>query len=1034
MVGVMMKKNALRKDFFMEIRKSIGRFLSIFLIVTLGVSILVGIRGAKPDMILSGDAYVDENRLMDIKVISTYGLTEEDIDTIKRLPSIEKVEGSFSIDALCSVGDDEKVLHVISHTEEMNLVTVAEGRLPEKAGECLVDQDFLEQSEYQIGDEILLKSGTDIELQNSLKDVKYKIVGSGNTPLYFASDRGSSAIGDGEVSGFLVVNQSEFLSDVYTEVYATVEGAKDKVSFTAEYEELVEEALKEIQFVQNTRCEIRRENLTEEARLQVEAAREELAKKRRQAEGEISLNEEQIKDAEWEIKIGKIQVENGKAQVESAKAQLELQESQLREIKAVYEKVKRELDEKRAALESELQKAEKEAENLGEEGQELIQETIERLRTAIDAVNQRIDGITKEFESKLAEGEKQTADAKALLQEKQEELAQAERKLSSGEMEIVSGKAGLSEAKEQVETQIQEGESQISSEEEKISGLELPIWYVFDRSVICDYQGYGDNAARIAALSVVFPSIFFLVAALISLTTMTRMVEEQRLQIGTLKALGYGKITILKKYISYALLATIGGGLVGFLIGGKLFPYIIVVTYKAILYKHIPHLILRYPWGDGFVALALAILCTGGATMFSCYQALSEQPSALIRPKAPGIGKRTLLERCSVVWKHLSFSWKSTLRNLFRYKKRFFMTLFGIGGCMGLVMVGFGLRDSITDIADLQYGDLQLYDSSVYLEDTSQDTDREDILTYLDENLYIDQYMGVNLSSVTVRNEKQEEEAYLMVISDLEQAENFMVFRNRISKERYTLSDEGIILTEKAANLLGVKKGDTIELHENGERELRVKVTDVCENYLGHYVYMTENLYEKLYGEETVYNSLLIQTKDSATERQIERTGEELLKLEGVLNVQYTAKLSEKLHDMLYALDKVIIVLVVVAGMLSFVVLYNLNNINITERHRELATLKVLGFYDLEVAVYVYRENILLTILGTIAGCGFGKFLHYFTIKTVEIDTAMFGRQISFQSYLIGMALTIGFSVIVNVLMYFRLKRIDMVESLKSVE
>ena len=1029
-----MKKSALRKDLFMEIRKSLGRFLSIFLIVALGVSILVGIRGTKPDMILSGDAYVDENRLMDIKVVSTYGFTEEDISVIEKLPSIEKVEGSFSIDALCTVGEDEKVLHVISHTEDLNRVTVTEGRLPEKNGECLVDQDFLETSEYKIGDEILLKSGTDTEIQNSLKSASYKIVGSGNIPLYFASDRGSTTVGNGNVSGFLVVDQSEFLSDIYTEVYATVEGAKDEISFTSEYEELVEEALKEIQFIQNARCEIRRENLAGEAQLQIEAARKELAEKRQQAQEEISQNEEQLKDAEWEIKLGKAQVESGKAQVESAKAQLELQENQLQEIKTVYEKAKKELQEKKADLEAQLQKAEEKIDSLGEEEQEILQETIEGIRKSIADVEQKIVEIPREFEQKLSEGERKVSDAKVLLQEKQEELLNAEKNLSASERKILSGKTDLSEAKEQVEAQIQEGENQIVSEEEKISGLELPIWYVFDRSVIPDYEGYGDNATRVEALSIVFPSIFFLVASLISLTTMTRMVEEQRLQIGTLKALGYKKSTILKKYISYALLATVGGGAAGFLIGGKLFPYIITVTYKIIFYKHIPQMTLQYPWIDGLVALLLALLCTGGATLFSCYQALSEQPSALIRPKTPGTGKRTLLERCTFLWKHLSFTWKSTLRNLFRYKKRFFMTLFGIGGCMGLVMVGFGLRDSITDIADLQYGDLQLYDSSVYFGDTARDTARQDVETYLDENLYVDQYMSVNLSSMTIRNEKQEEEVYLMVIGDTDQAEDFIVFRNRISKKQYKLSDDGLILTEKTADMLGVKKGDTIGLYEDGKKELRVTVTDICENYVGHYAYMTEELYEKLYGEKPVYNDVLIQMKDSASDRQMERIGEELLKMEGVLNVQYTASLNDKLHDMLYALDQVIIVLVVVAGMLSFVVLYNLNNINITERRRELATLKVLGFYDMEVAAYVYRENVLLTLLGTIVGCGFGKFLHYFTIKTVEIDTAMFGRQISFQSYLIGMALTIGFSVLVNVLMYFRLKRIDMVESLKSVE
>lgn len=1016
MVGVMMK-NALRKDLFMEIRKSRGRFLSIFLIVALGVSIFAGIRGTKPDMLLSGDTYADENRLMDIKVISTYGFTEEDLNVIENLPSIEQVKGSFSMDVLCKAGEDETVLHVMSYTEDMNLVTVTEGRLPEKEGECLVDQDFLETSEYEVGDEILLKSGTNTDLGNSLKNTKYTIVGSGNTPLYFASDRGSATIGNGTVSGYLVVSQGEFLSDIYTEAYATVEGAKDKVSFTAEYETLVEEALKEIQFIQNARCEIRRNNLAGEAQLQIEAARKELNEKKLEAQETISQNEEQLKDAEWEIKLGKAQVENGKAQVESAKTQLELQEAQLKEAKSAYEKIKKELDEKRALLEEQLGEVES-----------------DELRSAIDDVNRQIDRITKEFETRLAESEKQVAETQSLLEQKQKELAEAEKALAASERKIASGKEELGEAKEEVETQIQEGESQIESEEEKLSGLELPVWYVFDRSVIPDYEGYGDNAARVEALSIVFPSIFFLVASLISLTTMTRMVDEQRLQMGTLKAIGYKKGTILKKYISYALFATIGGGVVGFLIGGKLLPYIIMMTYKMIFYKHIPQMILSYPWIDGLAALLFALFCTVGATLVSCYQSLSEQPASLIRPKAPGVGKRTLLERCPIIWRHLNFTWKSTLRNLFRYKKRFLMTLFGMGGCMGLLIVGFGLRDSITDIADLQYSDLQLYDSSVYLGNNVTDTARADITAYLDENSYVDQYMCINFSSATAKNEKQEQDIYLMVIDDTERAREFIVFQNRISKKQYTLSDEGIILTEKTADMLGVRKGDTIGLLEDGKKEVRVMVTDICENYVGHYGYMTGNLYEKLWGEKAVANDFLIQVKDSVDDERIESIGEELLKMEGVLNVQYTASLSKRLQNMLHALDQVILVFVVVAGMLSIVVLYNLNNINITERRRELATLKVLGFYDMEVATYVYRENILLTLLGMVVGCGVGKVIHHITIKTVEIDAAMFGRQISFQSYLLGTVLTLGFSALVNVLMYFSLKRIDMVESLKSVE
>ena len=336
MVGVMMKKNALGKDFVMEIRKSMGRFLSIFFIVALGVSLFVGIRATEPDMILSGDAYVDENKLMDIKIVSTYGLTEEDVDVIGRLPAIESSQGTYSVDALCRAEDNMKVIHVMSHTEDMNLVTVEKGRLPKTEKECLVDQDFLESTDYKIGDTIVVESGTDAKLSDTLKRTEFKIVGAGNSPLYFSLDRGSSTIGNGSVSGFMVVMPEAFKLDVYTEIYAMVDGAEDVLAFTDEYDALVEEAIEQIELIQNVRCEVRRDDLAKEAQLQIDNARNELNSKKAEAEAEISANEDKLKDAELDIKVGKVQIESGKAQIASAKAQLEAGKKELEEMKKLY--------------------------------------------------------------------------------------------------------------------------------------------------------------------------------------------------------------------------------------------------------------------------------------------------------------------------------------------------------------------------------------------------------------------------------------------------------------------------------------------------------------------------------------------------------------------------------------------------------------------------------------------------------------------------------------------------------------------------
>ena len=405
-----------------------------------------------------------------------------------------------------------------------------------------------------------------------------------------------------------------------------------------------------------------------------------------------------------------------------------------------------------------------------------------------------------------------------------------------------------------------------------------------------------------------------------------------------------------------------------------------------------------------------------------------------MRPEPPKIGKRTLIERLTFIWRRLNFSWKSSLRNLFRYKKRFFMTLLGIGGCMGLLMVGYGLRDSISSIAEFQYGQIQLYDASVFIGEDMEDEDRAELETFLENSQNVENYMDGYMGSITTQFDKEKVEAYIIAITDMEKGVEFFQFRDRKTKEIYELTDEGIIISEKTASLLGAGVGDEILLTESGMNERKVTITAVCENYVSHWVYMTDNLFEELYDEEPYNNSIFINAPEGVERTELEKIGEEILTHDNVLNVQYTKDLVSSLDGMLVALDEVMILLILIAGLLSFVVLYNLNNINITERRRELATLKVLGFYDGEVAMYVYRENILLTLLGTGVGCLMGKFLHYFTVVTVEVDEAMFGRTIYWQSFLICALFTIGFSIIVNGIMYFKLKKIDMVESLKSVE
>ena len=665
-------------------------------------------------------------------------------------------------------------------------------------------------------------------------------------------------------------------------------------------------------------------------------------------------------------------------------------------------------------------------------------------KSQIAAARSQLDST----KSQITDGKAQILSAWALLNEKEDTLNASKAQLASGEQELADGRSEYEQAAKEAEEQITDGQAKITDGEKQLTDakqqiadakaeikkIENPKWYVQTREdALTEYQGYGDNADRMRSIGKVFPVLFFLVAALISLTTMTRMVEEQRVQIGTLKALGYGKAAIAGKYIGYALIATLGGSIFGVLVGEKILPFIIIYAYM-ILYKHLPAILVPYHMSYALQASVIAVACTLIATIASCYKELAAEPAELMRPAAPKQGKRILLERIGIIWKHLNFTWKSTVRNLIRYKKRFFMTIFGIGGCMALMVVGFGLKDCIYEIVSLQYEKVQFYDAATYMSNDISEENRQQLHDYLDQNADIKETIEARMQKTDVKSASGKKTLYLMVPSDNEKIEDFLSFHSRTNKDEvYSLKKDEVILTEKMASLLNVKVGDELTIEDEDRGDQTVTVGAICENYMSHYLYLSPEKYEELYGVPAEYNTIIYSVKDGKDD-QIEKIGTKLLSMDGVLNVSYTSSIEGRLDDMLRSLNLVIVVLIVSAGMLAFVVLYNLNNINITERQRELATLKVLGFYDEEVASYVYRENILLTIIGSVVGMVLGNLLHRYIILTVEVEEAMFGRQIHWQSYLYSFLFTVAFSLFVNWVMFYKLKKIDMVESLKSVE
>lgn len=1198
-----MKKKALRKDFYMEIRKSMGRFLSIFFIVAIGCAFFAGIRSSEPDMRYSGDAYFDRKNLMDLQVISTMGLTDEDVEAIEKLDGIERAEAGYSVDALCTEGDNQIVMHVMSLLPSMNQIQVEHGRLPEKSDECVVDADFLSKSTLKIGDQVTLSSGTDKPITDSLKEDTFTIVGSVSSPCYIGFQRGSTTIGSGNISAFLCVPEESFCMEVYTEIYAQVKGAEKLTAFTEQYDQRIDSVMKEVEAIKKEREKARYDEIVAEAsekladaEKEVMDAETELEQGKTEAQEKLAAAREKLENAQKELEQAKKELASSQAKIALSKEELEQAQNKLNESSGKIAAGEKELNEKsialatlkeqkdtlqgqfaaleqqkeelsgqkttleaqkrtlqagqknlldtQAVLQQQISRLKAEKEDLNAEGIRLSEEKetlqkeyeelksqyeasgdteilkqveakkaqldevndkiaensakIEQNKTLLETVESQMDpleeklvqmkngleqtetalekisaglseieagqeqmqtGLTQmesyissgEFQlqaareqlesgkNQILSGQRQIEDAKKRIADGEEQIQAGIKQIQDGETGLADGWIEYQDGERQANAEIADGEAQIADAKvqladakKEIEQIEKPTWYIYDRSHLPEYSGYGDNADRMKAIGEVFPLIFFLVAALISLTTMTRMVEEERTLIGTLKALGYSKKSIAAKYLGYAVLATLTGGIFGVMIGEKILPYIIITAYK-IMYRHLPDVEIPYNLYYGVLACVAALLCTVAATIFSCMKELKEQAAELMRPPAPKQGKRVFLEYIPFLWKRLNFTWKSTVRNLMRYKKRFFMTIFGIGGCMGLMLVGFGLKDSISSIVPLQYEDIQLYDGNVILQSDVTMQEKQEVYEALEKNSQVVATAEDLLQKITIEHDGVSKEVYLNVPENVEKFSDFVVLQDRTTKEKYQLTDKGAVLTEKMAKELGVSAGDTVTIKEENEKERTVKISQICENYMSHYLYMTPAVYKAAYGKEPEYNSIYYRTEGRTT-KEAESVGEAALKLDGALSVSYTTELRQQVDDMLQSLDIVIVVLIISAGMLAFVVLYNLNNINITERKRELATLKVLGFYDKEVTEYVYRENILLTLIGSVFGMLLGKILHRFIIVTVEIDSVMFGRNINTISFVYAFLLTVVFSLFVNGVMYFKLKKINMVESLKSVE
>ncbi len=970
----------LLKDCFKEIKNTFKRFLSLVLIVLLGVGFFAGIKATSPVMQHTVDTYLDELNTMDIEVISTLGLTNSDIEELSKIDGVESIESAYSADAIVETQDIDLVVKLYTMPEKINTLKLIEGSLPKNENECVIEENFLKKINKKVGDTIELSpekikddEGNEKDL---LKQSNMKIVGTIESPLYISHERGSSKLGSGTINYYMFVPKEIINTDIYTEIYLKVANTQDLNSFGNEYENKVKQIKSKIEDIQDARKEARYNEVINTANAKIEDAQKTLDEEKKKAE-------DKIQDAQNQIDSAKKKLSNAKAEITA--------------------------NEKKAN--TELASAEKQ-----------FQEAQAQLDAQKKALNNPLEEQQAELDTKkaqLAVTKKQT----------QTQLAAAKKEVTSGETKVKQNQQKLTDARKEADEKIADAQTKLDDAKEKLKDIKKPEWYILTRSENQGIESYKQDTQRIENIAKVFPVIFFIVAALISLTSMTRMVEEQRIQIGGLKALGYNKIQIASKYILYALLATTLGSAIGVCIGFGIIPKIVYEMYQMMYTT--PNVTIEFNLEYAIMGFGIAILCTCGATIYTCIKELNQMPAVLMRPKSPKMGKRVLLERIPFIWKRLKFSRKVTVRNIFRYKKRFLMTIIGILGCTSLIVAGFGLRDSISNMIPAQYGQIFKYDTQIDFKDSlSQKEIDEKTQTILDKEEIL-KLTKINMQSVTVNDSNQT--IQIIVPESYEELKEFITVKQRTKSEIFELNDEEIIITEKIAKLLNAKPGDIIKIKNTDDIIVEAKIGKIAENYLRHYIYMSPTLYKNLFNEELKYNAIFT-INNNLTEQQEDILGKEILNTEGISGVTFTSNIKGIFDDVMKNMTMVVWILIISAGMLAFVVLYNLANVNISERIRELATIKVLGFYDKEVYKYVSRETVILTIIGILLGLVGGYFLNMFILQTAELDMLMFDKRVELQSYIYGIVITIAFTLIVNIITYFSLKKIDMIESLKSVE
>ena len=1014
-----------------EIKASFGRYLAILAIVMLGVGLFAGLKITKPAMITTQNAYLQEQNFFDFRLLSTIGFTDDDVEKLSHMEEVADIEGTISLDALCTIGgENEAVYKIHALPEKINMIELTAGRMPQAENECVLDA--AKYSIELLGSAFTVTDDNDEDTLDMFRNRTYTVVGIARSPYYMNFERGTTSIGEGRVEAFAYVPMMAFDSEYLTEVFVTLDKKYDV--YTDEYEDYIDAVQDGVEQKTEEVVDERYQGLIDEAQEKIDDAQTELDDKSAEAEEELDKAWQEILDGEAEIEEHEQEIADGKEQIAQAR-------DTIKEQRAVLD----EQEEQLAAMEAMMasgqygagaqagsgQFATGGAEIQAAGGQFAAGGTEMQAGSgqfaAGGAQMQAYAAQLAEGRAQIQTGREQLAEAEAELTSRESELAEGEEELIQAREDLEEGKAEYEDAKKEFEEEIADAQEKIDDARAELADIEQPDYYVLTRETNIGYACFDSDSSIVAAVANIFPVFFFLVAALICMTTMNRMVEEQRTQIGVLKALGYGNAAIMAKYMFYAGSAAIIGALTGLAGGTWLFPKTIWEGYK-IMYDMGEITYLFNGWLAFFSVLA-AVLCSVGAAFFSCRYELYSVPANLIRPKAPKNGKRIFLEKVTFIWKRLKFLHKVSVRNLVRYKKRFIMMILGISGCAALLVAGFGIRDSVANIAEYQYGEIQIYDIGITYDEA---------LTQAEMTAFTEQTADL-FARIAYRYEEsadidfgeKSKSLYMVIPDNAEEIAEFIDLHTEQGEAiPYPAKGEAVI-TAKVAENLGIGVGDEVVIRDNDMNRIRVKIAGLCENFVYNYIYMNQETYQDQIGVEPEYKSAYaIVTEGTDLHAAAARVSDS----DNVLAVSVVQDMRDRISTMMQSMDYIVALIILCAGCLAFIVLYNLTNINITERLREIATIKVLGFYAKETADYVFRENLILTGLGAAVGLALGKLLHWFIMYNINIDMISFKNSIKPLSYGLSFLLTFVFAMFVNGIMFFKLEKINMAESLKSIE